>query len=49
MVSIKYMYMALSVRIRDISATEYKFVYRLLLHLVQDSAVLCVKKLTIAK
>lgn len=41
--------MVLSVRITDISATEYKFLHRLLLHVMQEGAVLFVKKLTIAK
>lgn len=49
MISIKYMYMILSIGITGISATEYKFLYRLLLHLVHKSAVLYVKKLTIGK
>jgi hypothetical protein len=35
--------------ITDTSTTEYKFLYRLLLHLVQEGAVLFLKKLTIAK
>jgi hypothetical protein len=49
MISVKYVYMVLSLKVTDISATEHKCLYRLLLYLEQETAVLFVKKLTTAK